>query len=475
MGSSNDIVDLDNLLAANLLEVIPDACFIFDKNFYIVKMNCKAENIFLFPKDYMMSKPFWDIAPQYVKSEMYNFMFKMQKEKGEGYLEIKGSITGRWFAINARALGNYTITFFKDITANKHAQLELLRSEERFTAAFNKSPAIMSILSFDDGEYLSVNNSFLEHTGLSRNEIRGKRKEDIFRFQNSENTEEQREFFSNNPVQGVYITYNANNQDTRTVLISSEKININGKECLLEVGIDITERTKYQNEIIKLERLNLLGQMSASIAHEIRNPLQTVRGFLQVVESKKEMVPYLKFFDLMIKELDRANRIITEFLSLSRTKPTNLRLCNINEIVNKVLPLIKIQAIKEAKSVDSELNNVPDVWLDEDEIKQVLLNLIKNSLEAIKTYESVKISTIQDGDTVLLTVEDKGHGIPKEHQNKVGVPFFTTKSNGTGLGLTMSYNIMERHNASIEFQSDSKGTTFYLRFPKSEGNINSVL
>lgn len=202
-----------------------------------------------------------------------------------------------------------------------------------------------------------------------------------------------------------------------------------------------------------------------SIAHEIRNPLQTVKGFLQFLLFKEAILPYQSHFTLMIDELNRANQIITEFLSFSRTKPTNLELHNINDIIKSVLPLLEAQALEEDKSIEVETNLVPKTMLDEAEIKQVLLNLIKNGLEASPPQGNVKIITESNLTSVKLIIGDNGQGIPPELQENIGMPFFTTKTNGTGLGLSLSLSILERHNAKLSFVSNEDGTTFSIDFP----------
>lgn len=241
-------------------------------------------------------------------------------------------------------------------------------------------------------------------------------------------------------------------------LLSSHLFNCVPAACSID-------NLRYQQELRKLEQLNLLGQMTASIAQEIRDPLQTVKGFLQLLQFKEGILPYQSHFSLMIDELNRANQIITKFLSLSRTKPTNLKLHNINDLINNVLPFIEAQAIDQDKLIYVEQNVVADIMLDEDEIKQVILNLVRNALEASPCKESIKIISQSNQTSVSLIVCDNGTGIPPEQQDNIGIPFFTTKKNGTGLGISISLSILERHQAKLDFMSDEKGTTFRVSFP----------
>lgn len=191
---------LEELQSLSLFNIIPDACLIFNKNWYIVKMNEKAKQLFLLPEDYMMSKPFWEVAPQYINTQLYDVFFKVQKEKSKMYFEFQGLTSGRWFGINVQGIGDYVIVFFKDITVYMSTSQELLNSEERFSAVFRKSPALMSILRLDNGNYVSVNDAFTKHTGYSLQEVLGKTKEEINILSKSNPEEFQRQYLVNMPV-----------------------------------------------------------------------------------------------------------------------------------------------------------------------------------------------------------------------------------------------------------------------------------
>ncbi|WP_242976047.1 MEDS domain-containing protein [Desulfosporosinus sp. FKB] len=220
------------------------------------------------------------------------------------------------------------------------------------------------------------------------------------------------------------------------------------------------------NSITRFERIDLVGKMAASIAHEIRNPMTSVKGFLQLLQSKKELVPYHDYFSLMIGELERANSIISEYLSLARIKDKSLKLESINNILQVLFPLIEADALKEDMYVTLELGGVEDLLIDANDIRQLVLNLARNGLEAMQSGGKLTIKTYIDGEVTVLAITDQGEGIKEDLYEKIGNPFFTTKDQGTGLGLAVCYNIAERNNATIDFKSGSNGTTFYVRFRK---------
>jgi signal transduction histidine kinase/GAF domain-containing protein len=232
--------------------------------------------------------------------------------------------------------------------------------------------------------------------------------------------------------------------------------------CLFK---DIAEKKKYEKELKRLSKLDLIGQMAAGISHEIRNPMTTVRGFLQLLRQEGELKKHFGYFDLMIEELDRANSIITEFLSMGNTRTSDLKMLDLNALIGEIAPLIKIDTFNQNKLIEFNTQEIPDLLLNRNEIRQLVINLCRNGLEAMSEGQVLTIRTYQnDEGCVVLAIQDEGEGILPEFLDKVGTPFYTTKDNGTGLGLGISYAIAARHNATIEFKTGPKGTTFYTTF-----------
>lgn len=228
---------------------------------------------------------------------------------------------------------------------------------------------------------------------------------------------------------------------------------------------NITEKKQYEQELKRLSNIDLIGQMAAGISHEIRNPMTTVRGFLQLLKEEPTYEKHNKHFNLMIEELDRANSIITEFLSMGNTRKSDLQMLDLNSIIRDIIPLIKIDTHNQNKYIQVDTNDIPELLLNRNEIRQLLINLYRNGLEAMDTEKVLTISTYkEDRDCVVLAVRDQGKGIRPEVLEKLGTPFFTTKDNGTGLGLGICYAIAARHNAKIEIQTGSEGTTFFVKF-----------
>ncbi|PRT17392.1 GAF domain-containing sensor histidine kinase [Bacillus wiedmannii] len=235
-----------------------------------------------------------------------------------------------------------------------------------------------------------------------------------------------------------------------------------GISCIFK---NITEKKQYEQELKRLSNIDLIGKMAAGISHEIRNPMTTVRGFLQLLKEEPTYEKHNKHFNLMIEELDRANSIITEFLSMGNTRKSDLQMLDLNSIIRDIIPLIKIDTHNQNKYIQVDTNDIPELLLNRNEIRQLLINLYRNGLEAMDKEKVLTISTYKEGrDCVVLAVRDQGKGIRPEVLEKLGTPFYTTKNNGTGLGLGVCYAIAARHNAKIEIQTGSEGTTFFVKF-----------
>jgi len=224
----------------------------------------------------------------------------------------------------------------------------------------------------------------------------------------------------------------------------------------------ISEQTE---KMTRLDRLNIIGEMAAGIAHEIRNPMTTVRGLLQFIGNKKEFATQKENFSLMISEVDRANSIITEFLSLAKNKTMNFSENNLNTIIQDIYPLLQADALCNNCEIKLSLNTIPMLSLDRNSIHQLVFNMVRNGLDAMPSSGIITISTEASDGKVLLSIKDSGAGIPLEIKDKLGTPFFTTKENGTGLGLAICYRIVQRHNAILTVDSIlGKGTTFTIQF-----------
>ncbi len=357
------------------------------------------------------------------------------------------------------------LTSLIDVTEQKRAEEALRKSEEIFYATFNANPLPMCIISIKNGTFLEVNKALSKNSGYAREEIIGCSITDINGWMDLSEREKFREAIDKEGfVRNYETSLLTKSGEILTSLISGVSIIWNNEKCHFLIHNDITELRRYQHEMARLDRLNLVGEMSAGIGHEIRNPMTTVRGFLQLLSVKDRYVQDKEYMDLMIEELDRANSIITEFLSLAKNKAVELKRQSLNHKVKTIFPLLFADAMKQDKIIKMQLGDIPYIVIDKNEIKQLILNLVRNGLEAMSPGGLLSIKTFKDDVGVVLAVQDQGTGIAPEVLKKIGTPFLTTKDDGTGLGLAVCYSIARRNNAKIDIVTGSTGTTFYVRF-----------
>lgn len=352
-----------------------------------------------------------------------------------------------------------------DITERKKAEEALCLSDELFQKIFNANPLPMAIVSIKNENILEVNEAFLKRGNSKKQELVKLKVTDLGIWVDiNECFRLIEEIKKEGLVHNFEARLSLKPGKTETFLFSGNIINWRGEECMLGIANDITELRRYQNEIARLERLNLIGEMAAGIGHEIRNPMTTIKGFLQLLKEKDRYAQDRDIMDLMVEELDRANSIITEFLSLARNKAVELKMQSLNQKIRAILPLIQADAMKQDKNIELELGDIRNIKIDKNEIQQLILNLVRNGLEAMLPGGVLTIKTFQEGDNIVLAVKDQGSGLAPDVLKKIGTPFFTTKDHGTGLGLAVCNSIAARHNASIDIDTCSEGTTFFVRF-----------
>lgn len=227
----------------------------------------------------------------------------------------------------------------------------------------------------------------------------------------------------------------------------------------------IDQKREMQKQLARLEELNIVSKLAASISHEVRNPLTSVRGFLQLLGRKPDTQNYRAYFELMIEELDRANTIIEEFLSTVRQSGEDKELISLNTILTNLQPILEADALKNAQHIELVLQSIPEVSVSRRKVKQMILNLVRNAFEAMEKKGTLTIKTFQENGSVVLAIQDTGQGIPPEILAHIGKPFLTTKDQGTGLGLAVCYNIAAEHDAAIQVETGPGGTTFFIKFP----------
>jgi len=337
-------------------------------------------------------------------------------------------------------------------------------SEERFHKAFQNSPVMKSIFTRKDNRLVDVNDIWLQIMGYQRAEVIGRSIQELDLYPKEVISEFKEGAWASPRFTNKRFSFRVKDGLLREGVFSAEEITLQGELCILMAVIDITEQVRNEKELLRLDRLNLVGQMAAGLGHEVRNPMTAVRGFLQMLNEQREYMQMQEYFHIMIEELDRANAIITDFLSLASDKSSNLIEHNLNKIVDDLYPLLSADALSDEKNILLEKQTVANVKIDGNEIRQLILNLVRNGLEAMPPGGQVTIKTFPVRDEIVLAIKDEGIGIDPQILDNIGTPFLTTKEKGTGLGLATCYSIVERNHASIEVQTSPNGTTFMVRF-----------
>lgn len=233
---------------------------------------------------------------------------------------------------------------------------------------------------------------------------------------------------------------------------------------------DELQRTFQQ--LLQAEKLSSLGELSAGIVHEVRNPLASIRGAIEILEDElKGDSPRREFADLAKTEIDRLDRLVGEFLRFARPVEPSKASSDPNSIVESVVALIENQAASQSVSVVRELQkNSPPILVDAEQIKQVILNLAINALQALEQTNGDKkiitFRTFEDAGYSVIEVADSGAGLDAQNLSKIFDPFFTTKDKGVGLGLSIAHKITTQHGGKLTTTSDENITTFTLSIPK---------
>ncbi|PFR97080.1 sensor histidine kinase [Priestia megaterium] len=233
----------------------------------------------------------------------------------------------------------------------------------------------------------------------------------------------------------------------------------------------IMEKTRMQKELQRAEKMNAIGQLAASVAHEIRNPMTVVKGFLQLFQDNTKLSnTELSYIHLMINEMDRAEAIIHDYLSLAKPDVHQHRFINCLECVTSLVDLLSSYALL-TNNILIELDAKEEMYVrgSRNELNQVLLNIMKNGIEAMRAGGTLRVGLYKREGHVHIQIEDTGIGMTSEQVNRLGTAFYSLKEKGTGIGLMVSYQLVEQMNGRIEVESmPGKGSTFTLIFPSCD-------
>ncbi len=249
---------------------------------------------------------------------------------------------------------------------------------------------------------------------------------------------------------------------------------------LILIFQDLTELRLMQEQVRRMDRLAVAGELAAGIAHEIKNPLASLSGSIQMLRDEVEFGPVQqRLMDITLREAERLNALVNEFLLFSKPEKTVDRSVEVSKVINDTLEMLKNSPeLSRPIRIHNDLTEDLWVYVDSQRLQQVIWNLVLNAVQEMGSSGSLSLKTrVHDEDgagnaqnkLAEISIADTGPGIPQDNHGKVFDPFFTTKENGTGLGLTIVHRIVENYGGKIFLQSSSgKGTTFTLHFPLAE-------
>jgi two-component system sensor histidine kinase HydH len=367
------------------------------------------------------------------------------------------------------------VFFFIFVIQNYYLVDRTLRQTQDYTHQIIASMA-SGLVSIDlDGRIISFNEFAEDLLGFEPKGIKGIDLKSILDFQAAGIQEV---MDHNLTITDKEIRYLKERNEIIPLSISVSPIRDQDGDCNGAVLIlrDLRRIKQLEDRVRRSEKLAAVGQLAAGLAHEIRNPLSSIRGFTQFLRhALKENPKEQEYAEIMIKEIDRINRVVTDLLSFANPKAAEVKRTDANELVDHVIRLIEADARAKNTTIHQDIStDLKEIRLDPYQMTQALLNLFLNALKFIESGGriDVKASLEDDGTQFVFQVEDDGPGIPKENLPKIFDPFFTTRETGTGLGLAIVYKIVENHLGEIDVESPpsdkSRGCRFVIRIPMND-------
>lgn len=366
------------------------------------------------------------------------------------------------FALNGEQ--KYHIAIGRDITQRKQTEEDLLKTKILLESIFTNSADGISVINLD-AEIVKTNPAFKQLYGYNEENL----PHYMIDLYPPEKKLEAKDIF-NTVIKGVeiidYETIRMHKEGhfvEVSVTYSPIKDEQGNVTAISAITRDIGERKKTEELLMRSEKLSAIGQLSAAVAHEVRNPLTSVKGFLQLYHDKINP----EILALMVSELERIEDIITEFLSLAKPQAITYQPIDMTILIQSTLSLMETQARLRDVEIHTDFEALgKPLPCESNQIKQVLINIIKNGIESMPDGGNLFIKTKVKRNTYILSVSDEGVGITEDRLKHIGEPFFSNKDSGTGLGLVVCYKIIHEHGGDIQFHSASgEGTTVTITLP----------
>ncbi|TCP27066.1 two-component system sporulation sensor kinase A [Scopulibacillus darangshiensis] len=354
----------------------------------------------------------------------------------------------------------------RDITELKLAEAETRDSETKYRLLVEHTQDTIGIMT-SDANWIYINNGGKKLFGFTRpGEVIG---ESLFKYVHPDQHQVLTEHLekvkrTQRPVDIENLIILRTDRDTRQADVKFIPTNYKGRNTVQVVLRDVTERKKTEEMLQQAEKLTVVGQLAAGIAHEIRNPLTAIKGFTQLMDGAMEN----HYVSVILQELDRIDNIVGDLLILAKPQVVHVEQENIVKLLSRTVTLLNTQAIMKNIELITEFEvESIKIACEPDKLKQVFINIIKNAIEAMEKGGRIyiKLRLLREG-RILIQFIDEGMGIPEDRLTKLGEPFYSTKEKGTGLGLMICQKIIRSHHGTMDIRSEmDKGTTVEVTLP----------
>jgi two-component system, sporulation sensor kinase A len=451
-----------------------DAVYALDLEGNVVQLNIACETIFGYTAEELIGNSLWELVHNESLEKVVSNFKQSRVGKYQNFdcrfihknlNQIDLNIINLPIVLNGEIVGVYGVV--KDITEIKQKRQEVREREVLYHLLTDHSLDMITKSNID-GELRYVSPYCFDLLGYSPEELIGKSTYDLVHMDDVEKLLNSHEMVIRNHTNGR-VSFRMEHKTGYYIWVESLCKSIVKEDCgeirLISVIRDISERKKTEEILLNSEKLSAAGQLAAGIAHEVRNPLTAIKGFLQLMDGNKKYED--SYFSIINSEINRIELILSELLLLSKPQDLKFKECNLFETLKQIKTLIDTHATMSNIEIDlNYLTTIQTIVCDENQLKQVFINFLKNAIEAMPKGGGISINVLSKGaDTLKVQIIDQGTGIPKEHLERLGQPFFTTKETGTGLGFMISMKIIENHHGKIEIASSEYGTKIEVTLP----------
>ena len=466
-----------------VVEASPNGMLMVDEDGTILLVNQQIEQLFGYERAELIGQPVEMLVPQRMRSHHAGdrakfFAHSESRAMGKGRDLYGVRKNGQEFPLEIGLNpvrtpdGLRVLASIVDISGRKRAEQALQKERDFIDAVLETAGALVVVLD-REGRILRFNRACEQMTGYSSEEVMGRHVWDLFIipdevagvkavFERLRGGEPRSDYENYWMGKGGFL---------RRISWSNTVIaDFGGKvDYVVSSGLDITDLKSMQEQLRKTERIAELGTLASGMAHEIGTPMNVILGRAEYLLQRTADEGMKKGLATIVTQIERITKVMNQLLVFARRKQPDRQVVDLAEIVEDSLEMFQERMTHNRITVEKVIEgNLPSIYADRDQLVQVLINLVTNSLHAMPEGGRLRLSLDRENSHVLLGLSDTGHGMPEEVRSKIFEPFFTTKDfgKGTGLGLTVVKGIIEEHGGTIAVESVvDKGTTFWIRLP----------